>query len=102
MSSLEELAAKALARGPAHPAVEWEERWISWYEMRQVADRVGALVDASAADTRAPIAFVPRNRPVVLAALIGLIARGRHIRMIHAYQSGARIARDIARLKPAI
>ena len=46
--------------------------------------------------------FVPRNRPGALAALIGLIATTKHIRMIHVYQSPAGIARDIARLRPAV
>jgi long-chain acyl-CoA synthetase len=102
MSSLEELAAHALARGASYPAIEWEKRWVNWEEMRRIADGVNYLLEASGADRCSPIALVPRNRPVALAALVGLIAGGRHIRMIHAYQSTAGIARDIIRLKPAV
>ena len=101
MSTLEELSVTALSRGPAQ-AVEYEKRWISWDEMRQVADRVNGLIDASGADPRAPVALIPRNRPSALAALLGLIARGRHIRMVHVYQSPAGLVRDIVRLKPAV
>ena len=101
MSTLEELAARALARGASYPAIEWEKRWINWLEMGRVADDVNRLLEVSGADRRSPIALVPRNRPAALAALVGLIARGRHIQMIHAYQSMAGIARDIARLRPA-
>ena len=76
MSTLEELSVTALSRGPAQ-AVEYEKRWIRWDEMRRVADEVNALIDASGADPRAPVALIPRNRPSALAALLGLIARGR-------------------------
>ena len=76
MTTLEELSARALARGPGYPAIEWEKRWINWEEMRRIADRVNDLVAASGADPRAPVAMVPRNRPNALAALLGLIAAG--------------------------
>lgn len=56
----------------------------------------------SGATPDAPIGFIPRNRPSAIATLIGLIAQGRTIRMIYAFQSPAFIARDIVRLKPAV
>ncbi|TAL03863.1 MAG: long-chain fatty acid--CoA ligase, partial [Rhodospirillaceae bacterium] len=102
MSSLEEISTRALARDPSQPVIEYEKRWITWGEMRQVADRINNLIDASGADPRAPIALLPRNRPAALAALVGLTARGRSISMIHVYQSPAGVARDIDRLKPAV
>ena len=102
MSTLEEMGMRALTREPSSPIIEYEGRWIGWGEMRQVADRVNALIDASGADPKAPVALVPRNRPHTLAALIGLITRGRHISMIHVYQAPVGIARDIAMIKPAV
>lgn len=102
MSSVEDMAARALARDPAIPLIEYQKQWISIGEIRNLADRVNALINASGADPRAPVALVPRNRPGVLAAMLGLAARGRHIRMIHVYQSPEGIARDIVRLKPAV
>lgn len=101
MSMLEEMAARAFDRDPARPAIEFKKRWYTWGEMRRVAERINALIDASGADPKAPVAFVPRNRPSAAATLIGLIARGRNIRMIYAFQAPAGIARDIERLKPA-
>src|SRR5262249_10299557 len=101
MSVLQEITAQALTRGAEYPAVEWEGRWIYWDEMRRVAERVRALVDASGADPRARVAMLPRSRPGPVAALLGLIAAGRNISMIHVYQSPEGVARDIARLKPA-
>src|SRR5262249_52429208 len=94
-------SARALARGPDYPAIEFQKRWYSWDEMRTVAERLNALLDASGVDPHAPIAMVPRNRPQALAAVLGLMTRGRTIRMIHVYQSPAGVARDLGRLSPA-
>jgi acyl-coenzyme A synthetase/AMP-(fatty) acid ligase len=102
MTKLQDIAASALDRDPSQPLIEYEKQWFTIGEMKRVALAVDAAIDASGADPRAPVAFVPRNRPAVLAAILGLVTRGRHIRMIHVYQSPAGLARDIARLKPAV
>src|SRR5438067_1725880 len=101
MSSLQEMSARALARGADYPAFEWDKRWISWAEMRQVAEAANRLIDASGAAPDASVAFLPRNRPALLAALAGVFTTGRRIRMIHVYQSPAAVAADLVRLKPA-
>jgi len=67
-----------------------------------VADRVRALLRESGAEAGAPVIFVPRNRPSALATLLALMAEGRTIRMIYAFQSPAGIARNIASLKSAV
>ena len=102
MMTLEEMSARALTRGPGYPAIEWEKRWINWEEMRQIAERVNNLIEASGADPRASVAMVPRNRPNALAALVALCAAGRNVSMIHVYQSQPGVIRDILRLKPAV
>jgi long-chain acyl-CoA synthetase len=102
MSTLEQLCALALAREASQPAIEFDQRWIDWGSMRKVAERLRALIAASGVAPHAPIAFVPRNRPSAVAALLGLIADGYSIRMLYAFQSSASLARDIERLQPAI
>jgi long-chain acyl-CoA synthetase len=102
MSTLEELSTRALARDASQPIIEYERRWLTWGDLRLVADRINSLIDASGAAEEAPIALLPRNRPSALAALVGLTARGRNISMIHVYQSPAGIVRDLGRLKPAV
>jgi long-chain acyl-CoA synthetase len=82
MSELQELSARALAREPAQPAIEFDTQWITWGDLRRVADRLGALLDASGIGANVPVAFVPRYRPSAIAALPGLIAKGRCIRML--------------------
>src|SRR6266702_5600246 len=102
VDTLSSLVSRALTREPARPAIEFEQRWFTWGEMRQVADRIGALVESSGAPACAPVAFIPRNRPSAVATLLGLIAKNYTVRMIYAFQSGPAIARDIARLEPAV
>lgn len=102
MTGLAELCARALERKAPQPAIEFEGRWLHWGDMRRVADQLRASIDACGAGPGAPVAFVPRNRPSAVAALLGLIAASRTIKMIYAFQSGAGIARDIERLKPAV
>ena len=102
MIALDHLSARALARDASLPAIEFEGHWFDWGSMRQVADRLGSLIDASGAGAGAPVAFVARTRPSALAALLGLIAKKHTIRMIYPFQSAAGIGRDVERLKPAV
>ncbi len=102
VDTLSSLVSRALTREATRPVIEFEQRWFTWGEMRQVADRIGALVESSGAPACAPVAFIPRNRPSAVATLLGLIAKNYTVRMIYAFQSGPAIARDIARLKPAV
>lgn len=101
-SGLEPLCLQALDRPADRPAIEFNQRWINWGEMRQVAQKIDALIAASGSPINGPIGFVPRNRPSAVAALLGLLARGCHLRMIYAFQSPTAIARDLERLKPAV
>ena len=101
MPSLQSLAADALDRDPAQPAIEFEGHWWNWGDIRRLADAIDTGLRASGIADGAPVAFVPRNRPASIAALLALIAQGRTVRMIYAFQSPAGIARDIDRLHPA-
>ena len=99
--SLRALAADALQRPADQAAILFEGEWIAWGALHAVAEEIDAALDASGIAPDAPVAFVARNRPAALAALLGLIAQGRTIRMIYAFQSDAAIARDLARMAPA-
>jgi long-chain acyl-CoA synthetase len=100
--SLQAMARAAFARNPSLPIIEFEQRWYTWGELRHVAELVDAAVEASGAGAHASIAFAPRNCPSALAALLGLIAAGRTVKMVFAFQSASGIARDLVRLRPAI
>jgi len=100
--SLDGLCARALARDASLPAIEFQGRWFHWGEMRQVADRLASLLAASGAGPHAPVALVARNRPSAIAALLGLIAMRRTVRMVYSYQSAAALARNVEQLAPAV
>jgi len=100
--SLDVLCARALARDASLPAIEFQGRWIRWGEMRRVADLLASLLAASGAGRRAPVALVARNRPSAIAALLGLIAMRRTVRMVYSYQSAAALARNVGQLAPAL
>jgi long-chain acyl-CoA synthetase len=101
-ANLETLCAQALEREPAQPVIEFQREWRTWGEMRRVAERLTALIEASGAPPQAPIALVARNRPSAIAALLGSIARGRTICMLYAYQAAVALARDAQRVRPAV
>lgn len=99
MSNLQEQMRGALAGEAGAQAIEYRGHWYVWSDVARVAGQVSALLDAAGLDPRAPIGFAPRNRPSAIAAEAGMIAAGRTIRMIYAFQSAAGIARDVGRLK---
>ncbi|MBB6253353.1 class I adenylate-forming enzyme family protein [Nitrospirillum iridis] len=94
MTTLGERVADALRRHTG-PAIEFGDAWTSWSEISTFADQLDALTVAGGAD--ATVAFVPRNRPSSLAALLALLRQGRTIRMSYAFQSPAGIVRDVLR-----
>jgi long-chain acyl-CoA synthetase len=100
--SLDAMAAQALDREPSAPALDFDGRTFSWGEMNAVATRVRACLAASGIGTRQPIGFVPRNRPSAVATLLALVAEGRTIQMIYAFQANAALAKNIQRLRPAL
>ncbi|MET0269718.1 MAG: AMP-binding protein [Sphingomonas sp.] len=99
-ATLSDLAAQALTRDPLTRAIEYEGRWFSWGAVSDLAREVAALADAAGLPAGAPLALVARNRPEMVAALIGLIAAGRSVQMIYAFQAPVVIARDIETLRP--
>lgn len=98
MNGLPQVARGILARDPAAPAIEFQDRWYTWGDLREVAEGVVQALEASGIAADAPVAFIPRNHPSAIAALLGLLVQGRTIRMIYPFQSAEGIARNIARL----
>lgn len=101
MTSLPDIARSILARDPAAPAIEFEHRWFTWGELGEVAGSVMRALAASGIGADAPVAFIPRNSPVAIAALLALLVQGRTIRMIYPFQSAEGISASIARLEVA-
>jgi long-chain acyl-CoA synthetase len=71
----------------------------SWYDrgwVRDTAENIVDLLDAADVRRDLPVGLVARNRPTVAAALLALIADGRSVRMVYAYQAARMLANDIA------
>lgn len=97
MTTLAPLIRSALQREAGQPALGYAGRWHGWGDLRQLAEGVEkALADAGVAP-RAPLAFIPRNRPDAIAALLGLLAAERSVRMIYSFQSDEGLAQALAR-----
>lgn len=101
-ATLAQMCAAALARDPSLPALEFADVWLTWGELRRLADRVSALVEQSGAPATAPVVFVPRSRASAVAAFLGLLAQARTVHMVYAFQSPMGIARDVSKLEPAL
>ena len=99
MTALAELCRAMLRGSPSRQALEYEHRWYSWGELRQVADELGAALDACGASPGGVVALVARNRPSAVAAFLGLLERGSNIRMVYPFQSPASLARQLATIQ---
>ena len=102
MNSLPSLCATTLAIDPHLPAIEFAGVWHDWGFVQSVAQRVRALLTQSGISADTAVSFVPRNRPTALAALIGMLADGRSVRMVYAFQSPTAIAAALDRLGSSV
>ncbi|MFT5483529.1 MAG: long-chain acyl-CoA synthetase [Halieaceae bacterium] len=102
MKALDELCSVALSSPSGQPAIEFEKKWITWGELKRLADQVTQLIDASGAGAHVKVAFVARNRPSAIAAFLGLLAEGCSVRMVYPFQSTQALAYELERIKPAI
>jgi long-chain acyl-CoA synthetase len=98
MDHLPDLVRVALGRHPALPVIEFEGRWHDWGELARIAGSVTAALSDAGIPRSAPLAFVPRNRPEAIAALLALLAEGRTVRMVYPFQSAESLAANLARL----
>jgi acyl-CoA synthetase (AMP-forming)/AMP-acid ligase II len=102
MNRLQQMAQGVLSRPGGERAIQFEGAWIHRAELTRLAHEVARLADVSGADPRAPVLFIARNEPSALAGLLGLVAAGRNVRMLYAFQSPTAIARDMPRLNPGV
>jgi acyl-coenzyme A synthetase/AMP-(fatty) acid ligase len=99
MEQVLELMARAALDGPGGDTViEYEGEVFTRAWMRAVADNLETRLRAAGIGPASRLGFVTRNRPACVAALIGMIANGRTIRMIYAFQSAEALARNIEKL----
>jgi long-chain acyl-CoA synthetase len=88
---------------PDEQAIQFEGTWWTWGRVGQVA---AALADALASDAVAPtvppIAIVMRQRPVLVAAELAVLAMGRTALLVSPLQPDGPLAADIATIPAAV
>jgi len=99
--SLDTLCRNALHQDPQNRAVEFEKRWFSWGEMREISDQLSHVIESFGTGVL-QVAFIARNRPSSIAGFVGLMAHRCAIRMLYPFQSPDMIARELDKINPVL
>jgi long-chain acyl-CoA synthetase len=99
--SLDTLCREALHQDQRSRAVEFDKRWFSWGEMREVSDQLSQVIESFGVGV-VQVAFIARNRPSSIAGFLGLMASRCAIRMLYPFQSPDMIARELDKIKPVL
>lgn len=86
----------ALHSDPGKPMMEYRGRVLTGGELAGFGDSIIALLDAAGVESHLSIGIILRNRPILAAAVQGLVAAGRPLTTIYAMQSPEAMAHDIA------
>jgi long-chain acyl-CoA synthetase len=79
------------------PAVEFEDVWFSWGQMRSVRDQLDAALTKHGLEKAARVGIVLENRPEHVAVLVASIATDRCLVMLSPLQPPERLGADIER-----
>lgn len=93
--ALEVWCADALNLPADHQAIEYEQRWFTWGEIRRVAGQLNESLARLASASPVRVAFIARNRPSAIAAFLAMLAKRCSVRMIYPFQSSEAIAREL-------
>jgi acyl-coenzyme A synthetase/AMP-(fatty) acid ligase len=84
------------------PALQWGGDWWTWTQLGAGMASLRAAVDAAGLSQSLAAALVLRNRPAGIAALLSLLGAERSVALVSPIQPPAAMARDVARLRPAL
>lgn len=79
---------------PDTPALECDRQWLSWGQLGELADRIGALIGSH----RPQIGIMLRNRPAQVAALLGVLRTGATVVVINPGRGDERLKADVDQL----
>lgn len=91
-----------LAGYGSDPVIEFEGAWYTGEDLLGISDRIQELARDAGVPEQSPVALVVRNRVPHAAAMIGLVGAARSFALVYAFQSPEAMARDVARLRPAV
>jgi long-chain acyl-CoA synthetase len=79
-------------------ALEFEQRWITWGELRDSVAAIDQALTRAGIGRGAPVGVMLRNRPGLIAAVLALLVSQRYIVSLSPFQSSEAIQRDFHRL----
>jgi long-chain acyl-CoA synthetase len=79
---------------PDAAALEYDRQWLSWGQLGEAADQIGALTGSH----RPQIGILLRNRPAQVAALLGVLRTGATVVVINPGRGDERLKTDVDQL----
>lgn len=98
MHPLSERIAAVLGIDPDAGAIDYENQWISWRALADMAGKVSALVSGD----QPQVGVLLRNTPAHIATLLGVLLSGATVVTISPLRGDARIKADIDQLSPPL
>lgn len=99
MSILSDLLFGVLSIDADAPAIEFEDAWYSWGDMKRSIDAVGAGFDALGLGEDTRVGVLLRNQPDSMAAVLATVGRDACLVSLNPLMPDDRIAEDIAFLQ---
>jgi long-chain acyl-CoA synthetase len=101
VTTLQQLCATALLRPNDQAAIEFQGHWVSWGDLRRIAEATSTRLQECGISSAADIPLIARNQPAAIAVFLGLLSHGYNIRMIYPFQSEQSMATDLEHNPPA-
>jgi long-chain acyl-CoA synthetase len=79
---------------PGAPALEYDRQWVSWGQLRELAEQISSLTGTD----RPQVGILLRNHPAHVAALLGVLRCGATVVVINPGRGEERIKADVDRL----
>jgi long-chain acyl-CoA synthetase len=79
---------------PGAPALEYDQHWVSWGQLGELAEQVSSLTRTD----RPQVGILLRNRPAHVAALLGVLRCGATVVVINPSRGEERIRADVNQL----
>lgn len=91
--------ADVLGLDPDASAIQYEGQWVSWGQLGEYARQVSSLLTQHAGSVHPRVGIMLRNRPVHVAALLGVLLAGGTVVIINPTRGDNRTRADIAALQ---
>ena len=100
--SLDQLSADTLNQEADKQAIEFEQQWYTWGDLRRIASLVADLIAESGAQPDSKVVLVAKNRPSAIAAYLGLMEKSISFRLVYPFQSSVSMGHEIASVQPSV